>query len=88
MPEYKPLPTAYQDTVVTVHPMMGLPNFPQKHVWDGEGHAPFAEISPHFDRFRYGIMLFSLLTLHFPHSRFLVIYDFEESMKIPEFHFS
>jgi hypothetical protein len=68
--------------------MMGLPNFPQKHVWDGEGHAPFAEISPHFDRFGYGIMLFSLLTLHFPHSRFLVIYDFEESMKIAEFHFS
>ncbi|KAJ7898384.1 hypothetical protein B0H13DRAFT_1884341 [Mycena leptocephala] len=55
MPEYKPLPTAYQDTVVTVHPMIGLPNFPQKHVWDGEGHAPFAEISPHFDRFGYAL---------------------------------
>ncbi|KAF7372660.1 Protein kinase domain-containing protein [Mycena venus] len=88
MPQYKALPEAYQQTIVTVHPMMGLPNYPQKHVWDGEGHSPVAEISPHFDRFGYGIMLFSLLSLCFPHSRFLVIRDFEESMKIAQLHFS
>ncbi|KAJ7727593.1 kinase-like domain-containing protein [Mycena metata] len=88
MPQYKPLPKELQTTVVTVHPMMGLPNYPHKHVWDGEGHAPVAEISPHFDRFGYGIMLFSLLSLRFPHSRFLVIHDFEESMRIADLHFS
>ncbi|KAJ7860839.1 hypothetical protein B0H14DRAFT_3445809 [Mycena olivaceomarginata] len=48
----------------------------------------FAEISPHHDRFGYGLLLFCLLTLHFPHSRFLIIHDLNEANRIATLHFS
>ncbi|KAJ7240621.1 kinase-like domain-containing protein [Mycena haematopus] len=82
MPGYKPLPAAYKDTTVCLHPMIGLPHYPNSHVWDGPGHDNYAEISPHQDRFGYGLMLFCLLTLHFPHSRFLTIHDLNEANQI------
>ncbi|KAJ7138896.1 kinase-like domain-containing protein [Mycena filopes] len=88
MPGFKPLPQPYEETVIGVHPMLGLPPFPNRHVWDGEGHSSYAYISPHFDRFGYGIMLFSLLALHFPHSRSFVVHDLPESMNIAERQFA
>jgi serine/threonine protein kinase len=88
MPGYKPLPAAYKDAMVTLHPMMGLPHYPNSFVWDGPGHDNFAEISPHHDRFGYGLLLFCLLTLHFPHSRFLIIHDLNEANRIATLHFS
>ncbi|KAJ7501995.1 kinase-like domain-containing protein [Mycena galericulata] len=87
MPSYKPLPAAYTDTTVSLHPMMGLPHYPHSHVWDGPGHDNFAEISPHHDRFGYGLMLFCLLTLHFPHSHFLTVHDLNEANRIASLHF-
>ncbi|KAJ7983306.1 kinase-like domain-containing protein [Mycena polygramma] len=88
MDGYKPLPSAYETTVVSVHPMLGLPSYPHKHIWDGEGHGPVAAVTPHFDRFGFGIMLFSLLALHFPHSPFFVVHDEEEGMNIAHLHFA
>ncbi|KAJ7692972.1 kinase-like domain-containing protein [Mycena olivaceomarginata] len=66
MPGYKPLPAAYKDAMVTLHPMMGLPHYPNSFVWDGPGHDNFAEISPHHDRFGYGLLLFCLVDPPFP----------------------
>lgn len=86
--EYKTLPEAYVEPMVSLHPMVGLPPYEHKYDWDGPGSDPLVDVTPHHDRFGYGILLFSMLALHFPHSPFLVVRDHNEAMRIAELQYA
>ncbi|KAJ7110806.1 kinase-like domain-containing protein [Mycena crocata] len=83
----KPLPHDFMETTAGLHPMRGLPYYEHTNFWDGPGSGTGAGVSPHHDRFGYGILLFCLLTLHFPHSRRLIVDNLDEANAIAELHF-
>ncbi|KAJ3886441.1 kinase-like domain-containing protein [Lentinula edodes] len=47
---------------------------------------PDWNFTPHMDRFAFGVVLFCLITFHFPHSPFLVVVDPEEVKRIYQLH--
>ncbi|KAJ3846205.1 kinase-like domain-containing protein, partial [Lentinula lateritia] len=67
--------------------MLNLPG--EERVWEGPG-SPFPHpdwnFTPHMDRFALGVVLFCLITLHFPHSPFLVVVNPEEVKRIYQLH--
>ncbi|KAJ7652050.1 kinase-like domain-containing protein [Mycena polygramma] len=81
-----------RETQVRLSPMKTMPRYPHTRAWQGPG-GPYPnsepnpnEFNPNDDRFGFGIVLFSLLALRFPHSANLVIRDLLEVQKIWELH--
>ncbi|KAJ6498033.1 hypothetical protein C8R47DRAFT_1194051 [Mycena vitilis] len=77
-----------RETQVGLSPMKTMPRYPHARAWQGPG-GPYPnpepnpnEFNPNDDRFGFGIVLFSLLALRFPHSANLVIHDLMEVQKI------
>lgn len=70
---HKHLPEVLGDAMINIAPFMAMPNYTHVYHWEGPDGETFSEITPSHDRFGFGIMLFTLLTLRNPHSRFLVI---------------
>ncbi|KAJ6487846.1 kinase-like domain-containing protein [Mycena sanguinolenta] len=85
----KVLPSDYTISQVSISPMMMMPRYSHAQVWKGPGSPyphPDWNYTPHHDRFAFGIILFSLLTLRFPHSPHLAIRDMGMLQRIYELH--
>ncbi|KAJ6595286.1 hypothetical protein B0H10DRAFT_1960560 [Mycena sp. CBHHK59/15] len=68
---------------------MRMPRYPHAQFWKGPGSPdtyPDWNFTPHDDRFGFGILLFSLLALRFPHSPHLAIRDMEAVQRIYDLH--
>ncbi|KAJ7504020.1 kinase-like domain-containing protein [Mycena galericulata] len=89
VPGQKVLPSDYALSQVSISPIMRMPRYPHAQFWKGPGSPdpyPDWNFTPHDDRFGFGILLFSLLTLRFPHSPHLAIRDMEVVQRIYDLH--
>ncbi|KAJ7206126.1 hypothetical protein GGX14DRAFT_458278 [Mycena pura] len=85
----KPVPVEYTVPQISLNPMMAMPKYSHMLEWDGPGSgSPYAvgNVTPHHDRFGFGVLLFCLAALRFVHSPNLVVRDPETFEKIYSFH--
>ncbi|KAJ7504337.1 kinase-like domain-containing protein [Mycena galericulata] len=75
VPGQKSLPAAFKGPMVAISPAVCMPPYGRAFDWKGPGSDSDPDVTPHHDRFGYAILLFSLLTFRFPHSKWLVERD-------------
>ncbi|KAJ3903241.1 kinase-like domain-containing protein [Lentinula edodes] len=91
LPGEERLPFEYNQSQISMGPLMHIPllRLPHARIWEGPGSPyphPDWNFTPHMDRFAFGVVLFCLITFHFPHSPFLVVVDPEEVKRIYQLH--
>ncbi|KAJ6626814.1 kinase-like domain-containing protein [Mycena sp. CBHHK59/15] len=89
VPGHKPLAPEYKESQVFIKSIMAMPRYPHAMVWEGPGSPhphPDWNATPHYDRFGYGVLLFCLIALRFPHSPYLVVREQELFNKVSNLH--